>query len=190
MKKLLSIAVLFTMFFTGCSNDVNISGPVEEQINKEEFISRTNLEGLSVNTTFTASKTIVGSSGGFIKIGNLATARSGQIGGDAAAITFPAGAFSGSKTITMTIDNVALTGTFSPSMTFTKPVCFNVLFTGVNLSNLPLDQLVFVYYDANNVKYEIASKFIYYDKAKGVLGIRDAQLPHFSRYGFLRKDGI
>ena len=108
-----------------------------------------------------------------------------------AACYFPAGAFVGTQTITMTLDDKKLTGTFSPAMTFNKPVSFSALFTGVKFKQLILkSQYTFVYYDKSGKKYVIGASYLYFDPVKGVLGILNAQLPHFSRYGFIRTGDI
>jgi hypothetical protein len=186
MKKLLSIAAVFLMFFVGCSKDVNINGPVNDQLT-EQFVTREVQEGLNVNTTFTVSKIIDGSKGGSMFIGDYLSAKNGKQDYVYASLTFPAGAFSGTKTITMTLDNKTLTGTFSPSMTFSKSASFSALYGGVNLSSSTQSQYTFVYYSPSGVKYSISSSYIYFDKTNGVLGILNAQLPHFSRYGFVRR---
>ena len=186
MKKVLSVAAVLMVLFVGCSKDVNINSPVQDQVT-EEFVTRTGSQGLSSEATFSTSKVIDGSKGGLLQIGDQWTTQSGKQGSVYAYLYFPAGAFSGIKTITMTVDNGKLTGTFGPGMSFSKPVSFSVLFAGVNLSNQTQSQYTFVYYDTAGKKYEISSSYIYFDRTKGVLGILNAQLPHFSRYGFIRK---
>ena len=108
--------------------DVNINNPVQDQVT-EEFVTRTVPEGLGVNATYTVSKVIDGSKGGMIYYGDIQKAMSGSLGDVYAACYFPAGAFEGTKTITMTLDTKKCTGTFSPGMTFNKPVSFSALFT-------------------------------------------------------------
>ncbi len=185
MKRLLSIAAVLMVLFVGCSKDVNINSPVQDQVT-EEFVTRTSPEGLSVNATYTVSKEIDGSKGGMISYGDFSQASRGNTAYVYAACYFPAGAFVGTKTITMTLDTKTCTGTFGPSMTFDKPVSFSALFTGVKLSTSTQSQYSFVYYDKSGKKYEIGASYLYFNLEKGVLGILNAQLPHFSRYGFIR----
>ena len=186
MKQLLSIAAVLMVLFVGCSKDVNINSPVQDQVT-EEFVTRTVPEGLGVNAIYTVSKVIDGSKGGLITYGDYNQAISGNTQQVYAACYFPAGAFVGTQTITMTLDTRRCTGTFSPAMTFNKPVSFSALFTGVGLSTYTQSQYTFVYYDKSGKKYVISSSYLYFDPVKGVLGVLNAQLPHFSRYGFLRK---
>lgn len=185
MKQLLSITAIFLMFFVGCSKDVNINSPVEKQTT-QEVVTREVPEGLSVNATYSVTKEIDGNTGGFMYYGDFSQAQNGTKGKVYAACYFPAGSFSGKKTITMTLDTKKCTGTFSPSMVFDKPVGFSALFTGVDLTKYNQDQYAFVYYAPNGQKTEITASFLYFNKDKGVLGILNAQLPHFSRYGFVR----
>jgi hypothetical protein len=189
MKQILSITAIFLMFLVGCSNDVNINNPIGDPV-KEEFVTRGNLGGLQLNKSLTISREIDGKSGGFLFVGDILAAQNGNMGSIYAACYFPSGSFSGKKIITMTVDDSTLTGTFSPHMIFDKPVSFSVLFTGVDLSRYYQSQFSFVYYGADGIKHSIPSSFIYFDKVKGVLGILNAQLPHFSRYGFIRKADI
>ncbi len=188
MKKLIFILGVFAMMFAGCSNDLNINNPVNNQL-ADEFVTREDLGGLRLNKTVTVSKLIDGSQGGFLFVGDQFNSQHGTSGSIYASCYFPSGAFSGSQTITMTVDDQTLTGTFSPHMEFDKPVSFSVLFTGVNLSAYTKSQFRFAYYGEDGIRTEVSSSYIYFDKEKGVLGILNAQLPHFSRYGFIRKAG-
>jgi len=103
MKQLLSIAAVLMILFVGCSKDVNINSPVQDQVT-EEFVTRTVPEGLGVNATYTVSKVIDGSKGGMITYGDLMQAQSGNTKQVYASCYFPAGAFVGTKTITMALD--------------------------------------------------------------------------------------
>ena len=186
MKKSIFVLGVFIMLFAGCSKDLNINNPVNNQ-SADEFVTREDLGGLRLNKSFTVSKEINGSQGGYLFTGNQFISENGTKGSIYAACFFPSGAFSGTQLITMTVDDQTLTGTFSPHMEFDKPVIFSVLFTGLNLTGSTQSQFRFAYYSEDGKRYEISSSFIYFDKEKGVLGILNAQLPHFSRYGFIRK---
>jgi len=186
MKKLLSVLTVFTLLFIGCSNDVNINSPADNQTT-EEVVTRDVPDGLQINTLFTVSKDINGALGGSLFTGNIIETKNGKSGSVYGSLSFLAGAFSGTKTITMTLDNKKLMGTFSPGMALNIPASFSVLFSGVNLSGYEQSQFAFVYYDVSGIRYEIPYTYLYFDKVKGVLGILNAQLPHFSRYAFIKK---
>lgn len=195
MKQLIRITVMFLALLVGCSKDVDINTPIQNQTS-DEYVTRIEVDGTlykgssSKNTpvlkAYTVSKEIDGSKGGIITYGNYEQAKSGTTAHVYAACYFPAGAFSGKKTITMSLDTKTCVGTFSPAMTFDKPVSFSALYSGVNLSKYDASNISFVYFGANNEMTIIPSSYLYIDKDRGVLGILNAQLPHFSRYGFLR----
>ena len=186
MKKLLSIIAVITFIFIGCSNDVNINNPVDN-LEGWEVVTREVPEGLQVNKVYTVSKVINGSTGGFLLTGDMEKTKDGIRKCVYGFLYFPPGAFNGTNTISMSLDDKKLSGTFGPSMSFNKPASFSALFAGVNLRNSTQSDFKFVYWDPSGNSYEIPSTFIYFDKEKGVLGILNAQLPHFSRYIFVRK---
>lgn len=173
MKRLISTFALLLIFAVGCTDQSSVTSPDTNATANEEF---------HLNKKTTVSKAINGNSGGYILLGDLNTAKKGQ--GIYACMIFPAGSFSGTKTITMTLDNVNFSGTFSPSMQFNKPVSFNALFTGVTINN---NDFTFNYVGPDGVFTEIPSSLLYFDASKGVVGILNAQIPHFSRYIFVRK---
>ena len=187
MRRSIYLFALLTLFVIGCSEESSVFAPNNNvNTNEPNWIALPQAEGLGVNATYTVSKVIDGSKGGMITYGDLMQAQSGNTKQVYAACYFPAGAFSGTKTITMTLDTKKCIGTFSPAMTFNKPVSFSALYSGVNLSNYNVSELAFVYFGTNNVMTIITSSYLYINKDKGVLGILNAQLPHFSRYGFIR----
>jgi hypothetical protein len=79
---------------------------------------------------------------------------------------------------------------FFPAMTFNNPVKLDLLFSSINLSNLGFDsnsKVDFVY-----ISDEGLFEFILKDEVKikwetQELEVKKAFLPHFSRYGFVRK---
>lgn len=185
MKHLLSIATVLAVLLVGCSKDTDITSPINDQVSVE-YLTYTSEEGFGVEATYTISQMIDGEKGGFIFYGDLSKTQSGNKGNVYAACVFPSGAFSGKTKITMTLDTKQCTGTFEPSMVFDKPVSFSAMFTGVNFKGVDISKIRFVYYDINDVKYEISSSYLHIDVKNKVLGIINAELPHFSRYGFLR----
>ncbi|MFZ1281357.1 MAG: hypothetical protein WAR59_11000 [Ignavibacteriaceae bacterium] len=188
MKIMYLVPIVIVLFFIGCSNESNINSPIEDNLDGWEVVTRsTNEEGLQVNTIFSVSKVINGDQGGFLFTGNIFETKSGKTGCVFGSLTFLAGSFSGTKTISMSLDNKKLLGTFGPSMSFNKPASFSVLYAGVNLSNNEQSDFKFVYWAPNGMQYEIPYTYLYFDKAKGVLGILNAQIPHFSRYVFVKR---
>ncbi len=177
MKKFIktTLAILL-LFVVGCTDQTGITSPDNStSIN----------ENAALLKPVTVSKVINGAAGGFITLGSLEQAKNGQC--VYSFMYFPAGSFSGTKTITISLDPKKLTGTFSPGMVFNKPVLFSALFTGVDLNGINGSTFEFVYVAPNGQQTIIPNSFLYIDKEKGVLGILGAQLPHFSRYAFVKK---
>jgi len=176
MKNLITTLAMLLLFAFGCTDQTGITSP-------DNNTSIT--ENLSLLKPVTVSKEINGAAGGFITLGNLEQAKNGQC--VYSYMYFPAGSFSGTKTITISLDPNKLTGTFNPGMVFNKPVLFSALFTGVDLKSPSGSIFDFVYVGPNGQQTVIPNSFLYIDREKGVLGIMGAQLPHFSRYAFVKK---
>jgi hypothetical protein len=99
---------------------------------------------------------------------------------------FQRNSFSGQRYITMSINDEFGTATFSPSGTFSKPVIYNLTIMGLDLSGVNPSKVKFVYFASNGNYYQPKYKYLYVEKQSGKLQINDAELPHFSRFGFTR----
>lgn len=172
MKKLISTIAILILFAVGCTDQTSVTSPDTNTSTNEVF---------QLNKKSTVSKVIDGNAGGYITLGDFNSAKNGR--GIYACLIFPAGSFSGIKTITITLDDTKLSGTFDPGMQFNMPVSFSALFSGVTGNN---NNFTFNYFGPNGVLTEIPSSFLYFDASKHVLGILNAQIPHFSRYVFVR----
>ena len=193
MKKYISIVVLLSLFVIGCSEQTSINTPENKVITKEpNWISLPHMNGesgMSVMSMpiFQASKEIDGKTGGKIRIDEK------YLGGPLgevkvkAELEFPKDAFVGSKNITMILDTQFGLATFSPHAYFDKDAIYNVEFIGLDLTGLDSKNVGFVY-QAEDGSYEyIDYSKIEVDLKSGKLKVRDARLPHFSRYGFVNK---
>ncbi len=97
------------------------------------------------------------------------------------------------QTLTMTLDEETLTGSvdvnvvFGPHGTrFLRPALFDIDADGLNLSSLPPDTKVQLYYfnpDSGNYEPMNVKKAMYNFRA-GKIQCLDGELPHFSRYAF------
>ncbi len=136
-----------------------------------------------------AAEYIEGHKGGSIKIDEkIPGGPFGEIDVKAE-LKFPKDAFIGNKNITMVIETSFGTATFSPHATFEKCAVYNAEIKGLDLSGINPSDIDFVY-KTEKGKYEFIDKSkIEVDLKDGKLKVRDAKLPHFSRYGFVRKDG-
>ena len=101
-------------------------------------------------------------------------------------LTVPAGAFQGYKRITVSVEQGSAVVDFSPSPTqFDTPLKLDLFYYGLNLFGVNTDKLDF-YYIADDGHYEkISYSSKYVDKFRGILGVKQALLPHFSRFGWV-----
>lgn len=182
MKKYISLIVLFSLFVIGCSEQMSVNSPVEKPTKKVEWLTVSS-SGLSVEGSKTWSKSINGAYGGLFKgTKSLSTIVSAYV-----EVWVPAGAFSGTKTISATLNSSTLYADFAPSpMTFNTPIYYTVEYYGVDLTGIDPANVDFFYIDGNGNMVKAPYAEIYVED--GWLCVVDAQLPHFSRYGFVNKD--
>jgi len=185
MKKLIITFTLLLMFTLGCTDQTSVISPDNNTSGNENLtFEKKKIRNTSGFSEHTVSKEINGDLGGLIYLGDEGSAFNGE--GVYAAIYFPAGSFSGTETITMTIDTEDLSGTFSPGMEFNTPVSFSALITGLNLRGPGSANIEFVYEAPNGQQTVIPNSLLFINKGQGILGILNAEIPHFSRYGWIR----
>jgi hypothetical protein len=103
----------------------------------------------------------------------------------AAILTIPSGAFSGELTFDIIFDMENYTVELYPSpFTFDIPVLLDLRFTGANLLTSDSAVMEFDYLDGE--EDTITYNYMKVDPDRGLLIIEGAQLPHFSRYGWVR----
>jgi len=193
MRRYIYLFTLLTLFIVGCGEQSSMLAPDNKFSTSEpNWISLPNMNGesgMSVMSMpiFQASKEIDGKTGGKIRIDEK------YLGGPLgevkvkAELEFPKDAFVGSKNITMILDTQFGLATFSPHAYFDKDAIYNVEFIGLDLTGLDSKNVGFVY-QAEDGSYEyIDYSKIEVDLKNGKLKVRDAKLPHFSRYGFVNK---
>ena len=191
MRRYIYLFTLLALFVVGCSEQSSMLAP-DNKVNTTEpnWISLPNMNGesgMSVMSMpiFQAIKEIDGETGGKILINER------YLGGPLgevkvkAELGFPKDAFVGSKYITMILDTQFGLATFSPHAYFDKDAIYNVEFLGLDLTGVNPKNVGFVY-QAEDGSYEyIDYSKIEVDLKNGKLKVRDAKLPHFSRYGFV-----
>ena len=189
MKYYLLIPILAIFILAGWAKENSIMGP-QSSTNQStsQWIKIIHSPSLSVENTYTASKSIDGSKGGTVELtkvfkddGNWALVT--------AKLTIPKGAFSGTKVISYTVNTETAGIEFSPNATdFDKNLSLDLVFTGVNISGYNTSELAFAYLDGN---YIVPAKFTYANAniAKGLLMVLGAQINHFSRFGWSTIDG-
>jgi hypothetical protein len=189
MKNFLVIPILAALIFSGCSKESTVVGPPQQNQVKNEWIKLNNSSSLSVENTYTASKTIDGSKGGTISL-SKAFNNNGNWAIVTASLTIPKNAFSGSKLISYTVDTDCAGIVFSPAgLNFKKNLSLDLVFTGVDISAYDPKTLGFCYLDDNG--YVVPSRWVYANAniAQGLLVVTGAQITHFSRYGWGTIDG-
>ena len=186
MKQLLSIAAVIMVLFVGCSKDVNVNSPIVDQVEQPSWITLPAHNNQSIEADASVSKMVYGSDETLLEI------NTGYAGGKHGWVSITANArfqrnsFTGSRYITMTVNDQFGTATFSPSGTFVKPVIYNLTIMGVDLTGVTPSKVSFVYMASNGKYYKPVYDKIFVEVQSGKLQITNAQLPHFSRYGFVR----
>ena len=192
MRRYIYLFTLLALFVVGCSEQSSMLAP-DNKVNTTEpnWISLPNMNGesgMSVMSMpiFQVNKEIDGKNGGKIKIDEKYAGPNGEVKVKAE-LEFPKDAFVGSKNITMILDTQFGLATFSPHAYFDIDAIYNAEFLGLDLTGVNPNNVGFVY-QAEDGSYEyIDYSKIEVDFKNGKLKVRDAKLPHFSRYGFVNK---
>jgi hypothetical protein len=100
-------------------------------------------------------------------------------------LVFYENAFDNSKQISQTFNHEGAAMKFGPSMQFQATVKYTYTIYGADLTGLDPNTLDFVYIDANGNMYPVPYESVSMDQNTGMLQVVKAELPHFSRYGFV-----
>jgi hypothetical protein len=195
MKQLLSIAAVLMILFVGCSEQTSINAPETNVLTQEpNWISlpaKVDENGISIMSKkiiLQASGYIDGNRGGTLQINSSYRGTNGNVT-VFASLEFPKGAFEGKKYVTMSLDPDYGTATFLPHADFKKDAIYNAVFTGLDLSDIfskRVRTVDFVYEAANGKVEYIDNDKVEIDFRNEILSVKNALLPHFSRYGFVR----
>ncbi len=194
MKKLLSTAVLLSLFVFGCSQDVGINNPVQQQqqqqvqqVQQQKSVIKLPADHqLLTETQLTIGKQIDGEVGGFIMGAKIIPGGNMRFNVMYAALYVPAGAFQGTKNINVRFDYSDASIDFNPTGTvFDKPLSLTFSVSGLDFSGINLDNVDFVYINNKGEYEKIEYSYISKDAATGTLKVFNAKLNHFSRYGFI-----
>ncbi len=187
MKKLLMVIAIGTLFLFGCQDENSIVEPVKNEVQQQtqqekHWLTFSENQKNSIEEFYYLSKYINGYyGGGFYFYGTMSSDVyvEGQL-------YVPAGAYEGTKKMGVTLDSETVTADFSPSpTTFDKPVLYSIEYSGVDLSGVNPNKVDFYYIDGNGKLVKAKYDDIVIDVENGFLGVYNAQLPHFSRYGFV-----
>jgi hypothetical protein len=139
------------------------------------------------DSIFSVSKLINGLLGGNIILNRTYISREGKLVTMLVNLVVPPLAFTGNRNITLTIDNSFANVHCEPGMTFNLPLLMVQTFTGLNLKQYNPQDIDFVYLKDDGGIEEINNSAIIVEKLTGTLTVLNAQVPHFSRYGWVRK---
>lgn len=179
--KFLFLSILSALILAGCSKQLNINEP-EKQVTRE-WLKVNIVPEQGVETEFTTSKEIDGAVGGQITFEKSYFVSNNKVTVDVD-LVIPAGAFSGVKTISYTINTGDATINFSPKMAFDIDLNLDYKLSGLDLSAYDNPDLIdFVYLkNSSFVLTSYTSKRV--DLRKGLLQVNGAKISHFSRYGW------
>lgn len=209
MRKIAILILLSILFLIGCQDDNSILEPTNEisnSLNKrrvkldDDKSSSENTDSDVTNNTAEPNWITVPSSGLEISTSkwvngtdetllDLNTSVQGGIFGSIqinATLRFTRGSFVGSRFVTMSINSAYGTASFSPSGVFDKPAIYNSTIMGLDLSGINPDEIQFVYMGTDGKYYPIDVQHILVEPQSGKLQVINAEIPHFSRYGWTR----
>jgi len=177
---ILSFFIAVGLFFAGCSEQSSINSP--QQDSQLSLVKMS--DGNSLHKTISVSKTINGNIGGSLDIVGSFDLGIIQVNGT---LTVPPGAYQGNQTITAYMDGVYAVIDFGPSpFIFDIPLNFTMEITGVKLTgNVNAIKFVYIAPDGTMQPVELNGT-TEADRKGNMLSVYDAQLPHFSRYGWAK----
>ena len=191
MRTYLYFFLFLSLLVVGCTEESNILSPVSNDnnivVNSDEpnwIVSFPSNQSLKKDAL--VSQMVYGNQETLLEINTgWATSSPYYWLSITANARFQKDSFTGSRFITMTVNDQFGTATFTPSGTFSKPVIYNLTIVGVDLSKVDPAKVKFVYMAPNGQYYTPVYERMYVEKQSGKLQIVNAKLPHFSRYGFV-----
>jgi hypothetical protein len=185
MKKYISIIILLSLFVIGCSEQTSINSPVSDlNINEPNWITLPQEVGMSIEKISSSSKSVNGANGTTWPWSTSYTGTLGRVTISSTLVVEP-NSFSGTKTITQKHDDATCATTFGPSMVFNIPLSFTIKYTGIDLSQINPATVKFAYISNDGSVVYAVNDGIVIDLSTGTLQVINAQIPHFSRYGFI-----
>jgi hypothetical protein len=183
--KIFILIIFLIPLLDGCS-DTPLNTDDSGRLNSnKEWITLPENSGLSTEEEYTASKFINGGTGGILSLTREYKTSGGKNFFLIASVEVPVGAYSGDKNIIMIVNSADGTTTFYPSPeTFSKPLIFNLEIKGINLTGVDLKRLDFMYIASDGRFSPLEYKKIIVKSSS--LEVKDALIPHFSRYGWCR----
>ena len=142
------------------------------------------------DSVYSISVDINGSQGGRITYENYYISTEGDSISFYFNLFIPKMAFQGMKTITATFDSVYAAIHFTPSMAFDSTLHLFQGFTGLDLTGMHTGTLDFVYMNDDGTIELIKEDGVQVIIPQGIVRVMNAELKHFSRYGWIRKSTV
>lgn len=194
MKKSLTLVALVSLFFFGCDQDSDLTSPeydLPTQDNIDLYPPGADSIFISINLppseipNLVVSEVIDGNDGGEIEFDYEYQTSEDNTISISAELEIPKGAFDGVKEISMIFNNETATISFYPHIVFNDPVEFEIEYTGIDLSGLNPNSVDIIFQN-----YDGTIEYVEYDEiimnvSTGTIEVDDAELTHFSRYGFV-----
>ncbi len=195
MKIFSSILVVALVVLMGCdtSPDLSVDNPEYNpqlsfyRITNSEPIPIPNKSPLWIDSVFTMSKVIDGSVGGRMIMEKYYIASDGDSISIEVDLRIPAGAFQGTKNITMIVDDNYAAVHFYPEMNFDDTLRLFQRFKGLHLENYVTETFDFVFIRDDGTIELIKNNGLQVVAPQGIVRVQNAKLVHFSRYGWIRK---
>lgn len=173
---ILSFFIVVGLFFAGCSEQSSINSP--QQDSQLSFVK---MSDNSLHKPVTVTKNINGTVGGVV---DMAGSFDGVVNVNAT-LTVPAGAFQGRMDITLFMEGTLAVIDFGPTpFTFDIPLNFSMTISGLTLNGADKKlQFVYIAPDGSLQPIELNGT-TQVNHIGDVLSVTNAQIPHFSRYGW------
>ena len=179
---ILNLFIAVGLFLGSCSDQSSVTGPSQQDPQSQSTLTLIKLGTKSLHKPISISQTINGNTGGSIDIVGSFDDGVIQVNGT---LTVPAGAYVGNQTITVYMEGTYAVLDFGPSpFTFDIPLNFTMEISGVDLHGINPHDIVFGYISDDDSITPISMGTTASNKNNGILSVYDAQLPHFSRYGW------
>jgi hypothetical protein len=188
MNKFIFLFLLLGLLLFGCTqNEQPVISPQDQST--YSIIQLPLSDNFTLEQLVSVVKNIDGSVGGIINLSHSYIDLSGNLVTMNAELRIPSGAFSDSINILMQIDDEYAAAHFEPAMTFNKDLEFDLEFTGLDVAGMGLTSgnVDFVFIDDNGNIELIDKNAIHVIKSQGMLLVKSARIPHFSRFGFIKK---
>ncbi len=195
MQKTLTFVLLAVTFLSSCEEDASIL-QLEDNLNRTTilFIDENLEEKTTIISEYTDVKdklsktyTIVGNKGGKIIEKHTWTNGIKRLKLEAY-LTIPKGAFEDTLIFDMVFDPNLLSVEFHPTpFTFNVPIILDLKYKGIDEDfEIDPDSLDFKYYKLDGTFEDVNYKNILWNFNSRTLTVKDAELHHFSRYGWTR----